>query len=184
MGNILFVSIEKIKEKSIFGLNTDDKIITGALVEVQDIELEPLIGETYFETLKTQIDTGEVTDENKKVLTEVIQPYLVYGTLVYSIVPLHFKINNKGVNKSTDSNLSIADSKDLEAFKSYYKEKFESYKRKLIAYFTKDESAETVTSSSEDTTSSVLNFYLPDVADYSQEYYESRAFKTGIYRKH
>lgn len=184
MRNILFVSISKIKEKSIFAENTDEKIITGALLEVQELELEPLVGSNYYKTLQDSIVAGNVTDENKIILDEVIQPYLIYGTLVYSVVPLHFKLNNKGVNASTDSNLSKADSKDLDSFKNYYSQKFDAYKRKLIEYFKTDEQKDTNTSTSEDTTTSILGFYLPDVKDYSQEYNESRAFKTGYYRRY
>lgn len=181
MKNILFVSIDRIKEKSIFGLNTDEKIIKSALIEVQDLELRPLIGD-FFNTLSTQIETNTVTDENKAILINVIKPYLVYGTLVYSVVPLHYKLNNAGLNKSSDSNLNIADSKELSSFQGYYKERFESYKRRLIDHFKCDDNDNTKTSIGEDTTSSVLNFYLPDAIDYSKEYNESRTFKTGLGR--
>ncbi|WP_316736288.1 hypothetical protein [Pedobacter aquatilis] len=184
MRNILFVSVSRIKEKSIFGDSTNEKIITGALLEVQEIELMPLVGNAYYKILQDSIAEKTITDENFKILTDVIEPYLVYGTLVYSVVPLHFKLNNKGANISTDSNLTRPDAKDLESFKNYYKEKFDSYKRKLIEYFKTDEQEETKTSSSEDTTSSVLGFYLPDAKDYSAEYNEARAFKTSYYRRY
>lgn len=181
MGKVLFVSIDKIKEKAVFGLNTDEKIIKTALAEVQDLELQPLIGD-FFNTLSKEIEYNTLSDENKKILTDVIQPYLVYGTLVYSVVPLHYKLNNAGLNKSSDSSLNISDAKDVSTFQGYYKEKFESYKRRLIEYFRCDENDETITSISEDTTSSILNFYLPDAYDYSKEYNESRAYKTGLNR--
>ncbi|MCX2474096.1 hypothetical protein OQZ33_07120 [Pedobacter sp. MC2016-05] len=183
MKNIAFVSIEKIKEKSIISGNTDEKIIRSALIEVQDLELQPLIGKTFFNVLADQIEKKEVTEENKVILDEVIQPYLVYGALIYSVVPLHFKLNNKGLNTSTDSNLSSASKAELDAFRGYYKEKFDGYKRRLIEYFENDESKETSTSPKEDTTSSFLGFHLPDIHDYSKEWNESKAYKTGYLRR-
>lgn len=179
MSKVLFISFDKIKEKSLFGLNTDEKIIKSALLEVQELELQPLIGD-FYKTLSTTIADGSISDANKTVLVDVIQPYLIYGTLVYSVVPLHYKLNNAGLNKSSDNNLNIADSKELSAFQGYYKEKFESYKRRLIEHFACDNNDETKISSAEDTTGSILNFYLPDAKDISREISESRAYKTGF----
>lgn len=178
MKKVYFISVDKIKEKSLINANTDEKIIKSALLEVQELELEPLIGDLYS-TLETQLTDDTLTDDNRAILVDVIQPYLIYGTLVYSVIPLHYKLGNAGASKSTDTNLTILDSKELASFQGYYEGKFESYKRRLIEHFACDGNNETNISIEADTTSTVLNFYLPDVTDRSKEISESRAYKTG-----
>ncbi|MFW0718719.1 hypothetical protein [Pedobacter sp. N23S346] len=184
MKKVLFIGMTEVKEKSLIATNTDEKTITGALLEVQELELEPLIGAKLYKTLENEIVGQTLTDEHKTIINEFIKPYLIYGTLVYSVVPLHFKLNNKGLNKATDANLGSVSGSELESFKNYYREKFEGYKRRLIEHFQCDSNSETTTSINEDTTSSTLGIYLPDVADYSNEYNNSRAYKTGYYRRY
>lgn len=183
MAKVLFINVQDIKSKGIIGENTDEKIIAGSLLEVQEMELEPLIGKPLYKALSDGITNENLTDAQKGMLTEVIKPYLVYGTLLYSVVPLHFKLNNKGSNKSTDSNLQLSSTGELDSFKNYYKEKFDSYKRRLIEYFATDNNPETNTDRNEDTTASILGIHLPDVTDYSAEYANSRAYKTNYYRR-
>ncbi|WP_316797327.1 hypothetical protein [Pedobacter agri] len=190
MKKVLFISITEIKDKSIITVNTDERILTSALLEVQELELEPLIGAAFYKTLENEIISAStisgytISLENKEIINEFIKPYLIYGTLVYSVVPLHFKLNNKGLNKSTDSNLGSVDGKELESFKNYYREKFENYKRRLIEKFNCDENPETGTSITEDSTSSTLGIYIPDVKDYSAEFNSSRAYKTNYHRRY
>ncbi|RZK14994.1 MAG: hypothetical protein EOO43_15600, partial [Flavobacterium sp.] len=151
MKKVLFVSVGEIKSKSIIGGNTDEKIIAGALMEVQELELLPLIGDKLYNDLEEAVRTSIVssgttlTADQSVILNDYIKQYLIYGTLVYSVVPLQYKLNDKGLNKSTDSNLISVDSREQDIFKNYYKEKFEGYKRRLIEYFKTDTNSETNT---------------------------------------
>lgn len=177
MKKVGLVNIKKIKQHTLLGDNSDEKIITGALLEVQDLELEPLIGTTYINKLYDGVIENNLSDDDKLVLNEVIEPFLIYGAMVASIIPLHYKLADKGLNKSTDGTLKLADGSDLSQFTKHYQQRFDAYKKRLIEYFKTDGNDETNTSNDESTTTSILNFYMPDAIDKSRDYEKARANK-------
>ena len=88
MRKVLLINIKDIKDNSIVPANTDEKILLLALNEVTDLELEPLIGFEYLTKLEQAIKDKILEEKDKKVIEEVIKPFLIYGTLVYSIIIL------------------------------------------------------------------------------------------------
>lgn len=178
----LLISIDKLKANSVIPVNTDEHILSIALNEVHELELEPLVGKEYLTKLTTAIDTDTLNVDDHTVITDVIQPFLIYGTLYYSIPYLVNKVNNKGVNVSTDATLSTNNDKGLTNFHGLIHQKWDSYKRRLIDYFKTDNNAETNINKNEDTTGGSLGMWIPDKEDSNRYAYRARASKTNIWR--
>lgn len=180
MAKVYLITINDIKKESIITDNTDDKILSLALGEVTDLELEPLVGVGYLSAINQRVIDKTLTDTDKEVIKNVIKPFLVYGTVAYSIQYLHNKVGNKGVVVSTDATISAKSTKDVDSFQQQILMKFDSYKKRLINYFKNDNDENTKTSIGADTTLNTLGVYIPDAIDNSERYYRARANKRGL----
>lgn len=170
------LTIKEIKDNSIISSNTDEKILLIALNEVIDLELEPLIGIEYINKLEQALKDNTLEEKDKKVIDEVIKPFLIYGTLVYSIPLLHNKVGSKGVNVSTDATLSASKAGDVNSFQNVISMKWDSYKKRLIDYFRKDDNPDTITPIDATSTGST-GIYIPDIIDNGYQYYKQTASK-------
>lgn len=182
MALVYLITIEDIKKESIIPSNTTNKVLYIALREVTDLELEPLIGTEYLNKLNQGVENDTLSVKDEDVIDDVIKPFLIYGTLSYSIKYLHHKLNNKGVNVSTDATLSASTPKFVDSFQVEINQKWDSYKRRLINYFKNDNDEETETIGSADTTGNTLGFYLPDKSDYGVQFYKESASKVNYRR--
>lgn len=108
---------------------------------------------------------------------------MIYATIAYAIDYLHLKINNKGINVSTDATLSALQIKDKDSAVQSVKQKMDGYKSRLIKYFATDNDENTNTSIDADSTFNSMNVYLGDNIDYSAQYYKERASKVNYYRR-
>ncbi len=183
MDKVNLISIQSIKNNSVLPSNIDEDIIQIALNEATDLELEPLIGAEYIASMRTKIAEETTTETDNFVLDEVIEPFLIYATIAYAIDYLHLKINNKGINVSTDATLSALQIKDKDSAVQSVKQKMDGYKSRLIRYFATDNDETTNTSIDADSTFNSMNIYLGDNIDYSTQYYRERASKVNYYRR-
>ncbi len=183
MDKVNLISIQSIKNNSVLPVNIDEDIIQIALNEATDLELEPLIGAEYIANMRAKIAEDSTTETDNFVLDEVIEPFLIYATIAYGIDYLHLKINNKGINVSTDATLSALQIKDKDSAITTVKQKMDGYKIRLIRYFASDNDESTNTSIDADSTFNSMNIYLGDNIDYSAQYYRERASKVNYYRR-
>lgn len=182
---VAFISEQTIKENSIIETNVDAKIIANTILEVQDLELQPILGKDLYNSLANEIVSAStisaytISASGKTLLDEYIQPFLIYGTLSYGFIPIHYKFTNKGLNRKNDENATTADSKELEYIRGNYQTKFDSYKQRLIKHLSIDldeQIGSTVDSSGEST-----GWYIPDYSLNLEEYFQGLANKTGYY---
>jgi len=183
MEKVNLISIQSIKNNSVLPSNIDEDVIQIALNEATDLELEPLIGAEYIANMRAKIAEDSTTETDNFVLDEVIEPFLIYATIAYGIDYLHLKINNKGINVSTDATLSALQIKDKDSAVQTVKQKMDGYKSRLIKYFATDNDETTNTSVTADSTFNSMNIYLGDNIDYSTQYYKERASKVNYYRR-
>lgn len=187
MQKILYISEQAIKDNSIIETNVDAKIIRNTILEVQDIELQPILGADLYAAIGNEIVSATtvsgytITDTNKTLLDEYIAPFLVYGTLVNAFIPMHYKFTNKGINTKNDENATTVDSKGLEYAKSHYVNKFDTYKQRLIKHLAID--LKDIVPYIVDSTSETTGWYLPDEMTNVnlQDFFENLANKTGFY---
>lgn len=190
MKQITFITVPELKDVTIVQSNTDEKILSQSILEFQELELEPLLGEKLYKRLSNTLVSGATISgftysADDAELLRYIKPYLAYGALLYSLAPLHFKVTNKGVQKLTDANSTTADKSDITALKNNYTAKVDAYKARLITYMETDDSDETQPDcdAASDTTFNITGIYINDnVFDWEEEY-RQRAYKTGYFRR-
>lgn len=192
MKKIILISVNQVKENTIIESNVDEKLIVNSILEVQDLELQPVIGKITLNRLKSEVEQTIIqsgytlADSDKTLLDEYIKPFLVYGTLVNSFIGIHYKYSNKGIIKKNDVQAQSADSKELELMRSHYVTKFENYKKRLIDYLKEDEDPSTNPEGEQDTTYGSTGWFLTDDDCYIdiEDYFNARAYKTGYIRRY
>lgn len=142
MRKVIFVSERTIKENSIIEENTDSKILRITTLEVQDLELKPIIGKTLYLELEEEVrkraeDSSYEIPEKYVELLNLIKPFIIYGVLTSIAIPLTYKATNKGFAVKNDTNADVTDGRDLQFVTNYYKTKFDAYKLRLIEEFGK-----------------------------------------------
>jgi hypothetical protein len=55
MKHILFISEQKLRERTQINESVDDKLITSAVLDAQDMDLKPIIGSILFDKLANGI---------------------------------------------------------------------------------------------------------------------------------
>jgi len=190
MRQITFISVDYLKENSIIQSNVDEKILGQAILEFQELEVEPLISTPVYKRLNNEIVSattisGYTIPDLDTELLRYIKPFMLYGSMLYSLNPLHYKVSNKGVQKLNDDNASTADKSDIDALRSTYLAKKDAYKKRLIDYIKTDEDPETDTNcvSDKDSTLSFTGIYISDDTFDHEAAYKASVYKTGYYRR-
>ena len=188
---IAFISVEYLKENTPIQSNVGEKILNQSILEVQELELEPIIGKTAYQRLSNEILSGATISgytipEADVEFLQYVKPFMLYATLINSYNQLHYQVSNKGVQKLQDDNSTIADKSDIDALRSSYTAKKDAYKKRLIDYMATDEddtTGDTDACAASDTTFSFTGIAINDnTYDYG-EAYKSYYFKTGYYRR-
>lgn len=192
MRKIQFLSVEELKDSSPIQTNLDEKILNQCILEFQEIELEDILGKQLYQRLNNELVsgatiTGYTYSTTDNITFDKIKPVMVYGALLYSLTPLHFKVTNKGIQKLTDANAQVGAASDLETLKANYTFKLDRYKKLLISHL---EFLEQETKEKEynvpcdiDTSFSFSGISIPDYSIDEEEFYKSQAYKTGYYRR-
>ena len=102
--------------------------------ELQDLEIEPILGTDLYEACKTRINDSTLTGDYATLINKYVANCLVYGVYVELINSSAFKVSNGNVYRSDSSNSTSATIRELGVIKSDAKHKFEAYKDRLVNY--------------------------------------------------
>ena len=188
MKQILFLTVQELKDNSPIEANLDEKILNQSIQEYQDLELQPLLGKDPFQRLSNTLVSGATisgytySDEDA-LLLDYIKPVMIYGSLLYCITPMSLKLTNKGVQKLTDANAVAGAGNDLEALKSAYNAKLDGYKKRLIDLMNQEPDIEVEPVLQSDTTFAFTGIAVEDYTLNPEEYWEKVYNKTGYARR-
>lgn len=185
MKKIQFLTVKELKESSVIQYNVDEKILNQCIVEYQELELPQIIGKSTYKRLSNVLVSGATISgytysNDDTVLFDMIKPVMVYGSLIYSLNPIHHKVTNKGVQNITDANAQFG---NIELLKSNYNTKLEGYKKILVEHLETDEDPDTNPPANIDTSFGFTGIAINDNQFNEAEYYRSEAYKTGYYRR-
>jgi len=140
MNKVLLISEQQIKDKSVLEQNIDPKIVSRAIMEVQDLQLFNVLGKDLYATVMDAVynaatdDTYVMDTGLKELLSDYIQPYLVYEVLCDFIMTNNYKLTNKGTLKYNDQNATSLSNQELDYARSFYTNKLAGYKSRLVKY--------------------------------------------------
>ena len=133
--NILFISEQLIKDRTVANDNIDTKLINPSIKYCQDVFIEPILGTTLFKKIRDDIDTTGTTTGNYKILLDdYITDCLLYYVLSELPIPLSVKFRNKGVMQQSSDNSISQDFDDLVKLSNWYRNKAEMYAQRAIKY--------------------------------------------------
>lgn len=131
------ISIDEIKSSTIINKNVDDAYILDAIETAQTIKLQQLIGTPLLDTLLSSIDDNgnwDGSEDNFKLVTEYIQPYLKRQIVSDIIIPLNYKIRNEGAIQISGENTNVPSQKDAIFIKEHYENEASFYAIRLNKY--------------------------------------------------
>lgn len=130
MEEILLSSEKFIKSISNISDNVSGKYILPSLREAQEIDLKGIIGESLLKKLKDLIAEDVLNEESNvgyKELVDQCQYYLAYTVISRLCVITSYKINNAGVNKTSDDNMEVVDQDEIYNIQAFYQKKADYY---------------------------------------------------------
>jgi Glu-tRNA(Gln) amidotransferase subunit E-like FAD-binding protein len=94
---ILLISIQTLKNEYLIDDNLDDKYIQSHIKKCQDFIIKPLLGETLYNELLSQIENNSLTEKNETLIEEYIQPVIAYFVMSEVVFSIAYKLKNAGV---------------------------------------------------------------------------------------
>jgi hypothetical protein len=167
MANVLFISEAFVKDNTLLHENIDFKFIRPVIILCQDIHLQPKLGTTMYNQLKTQIIGSSLTAANTTLLNDYIQPMLLYWVQSEAPSAISYKFLNKGIMQQSSENSQTASLDEINFISQKYKDKAEWYTERLVSFLLENDTDYPAYANPDDG----LDVIQPD----------TRVFTTGIY---
>lgn len=137
MRNILLCSPDFVRLNSNISDNVNSKVLATAIREVQEDELQEILGQILFEKLQDLVENGEIENPDNSIYKDVLdkaQLFITYKVIAEVIVMLNVKIDNAGLIQTRDENMDYMDLDDTMTMKQYYDSKASHYAYLLQNY--------------------------------------------------
>jgi hypothetical protein len=144
MAYVLFISESKLKESTAINLQVDTDLLLPYVRQAQKIYVEPKLGTTLFEKIKTLITDGtigNVGNENyKKLLDEYIGDMLPNWAFYHAVPFLRFKVENGNIFAKTSETGSQLSTEEAQHLREEIRNTAEYYTERMIEYITNNTS--------------------------------------------
>ena len=139
--NILFISVDTIKDRTGLHVNVDPKLVFPDILYAQDAYILPALGTALYERLQDGIECGDLTCDEETLLNTYLTPCLVYYVMSELPMALSYQFYNKGVVRKTGDNQTEPSASDLADVANRYSARAEFYKQRLIKYLKQESQA-------------------------------------------
>ncbi len=141
MTDVLLISEAKLREFTDLNNNVDSALLTNAIREAQDIELQRVIGTLLYNKIKSDVDSSTISGNYKDLLDNWIQDFLLYAAYYISLEYIYLRPRNNGLVKPTGGENSIdADLTLYDRKRQSVKNKKEFYGDRLVLHLIEDQS--------------------------------------------
>tara|TARA_Y100000114_G_scaffold78846_1_gene72610 strand:- start:226 stop:804 length:579 start_codon:yes stop_codon:yes gene_type:complete len=138
MSYVLFISESKLKESTAINLQVDTDLLLPYVRQAQKIYVEPKLGTTLFEKIKTLITNntiGNVGNEAYKTLLDDYIGDMLPNWAFYHAVPfLRFKIENGNIYSKTSENGNSLSTDEAQHLREEIRNTAEYYTERMIEY--------------------------------------------------
>ena len=141
MADALIYTAAKIKQDTIISKNIDDQYLTVVILLCQDIYIQPKLGSTFYNELKTDIIGASLTGVNKTLVDDYIRPALKWYVVSETIYTTSYPVTNKGLVRRDGEASTSADKRDVDQQSSKYQDWAEFYVQRLIDYLCENDSS-------------------------------------------
>lgn len=134
MANVLLISENFLKENTGINTNIEFKDMRPTIIAAQDMQIQQAIGSPMYNELKNEITTSTLTAANETLLTDYIQPALMYWVLAEAPLVISYKFANKGIVSHDSDNASPASLNEINFLAQKYKTKAEWYTERITSF--------------------------------------------------
>lgn len=137
MKNILLISENFLRANFNISENVQSKFILPAIRNAQKIKYQEVVGSRMLKKLESLVESGDIEkpeNENYKDLLDQSQLFIGYSAISELCVICNVKIDNIGLNATTDENVSVMRVSDMFEIKRYYQDKADYYCKLLQKY--------------------------------------------------
>jgi len=132
--NVLFVSEEKLKAFTSIHHSVSPTDLSPYILQSQDIYLHQYLGSTFYNQLKSQVLTSNLTTANRTILDNYIAPMLCNLAMMHCLPFLSYKVFNKSVLKPGSEGAQNIGLDELKFLIQQTREVAESYTKQLQLY--------------------------------------------------
>jgi len=132
--NILFISVDTIKDRTGLHFNVDPKLVFPDILFAQDAYILPVLGTALYNKLQTGVECKDLTCDEEILLDEYITPCLVYQVMSELPMALSFQFYNKGVVRKTGEGQTEPSASELTDVANRYQARAEFYRQRLMKY--------------------------------------------------
>jgi hypothetical protein len=134
MNKVKFISVKYFKSNTTVQGNVDDDIILPFIYRAQDIDLQQVLGTTFYNRLKEAVINNDLNADEENLLRTYIQPMLVDYSLYYLIPHISYKFTNKAVSQQNSEFSNPSDLSDIKYIRQSVLDMAEFYKTRLVKY--------------------------------------------------
>lgn len=132
--NVLFISVDTIKDRSGLHNNLDEKLVFPEIKAAQDIYILPALGSAQYNRLQDGITNNNLTGLETTLLNDYIVDTLINFVLSELPQGISYQFYNKGLLRKTGDNSEYPSMQDMIDVANRYKSRAEFYKQRLIKY--------------------------------------------------
>ena len=132
--NILFISVDTIKDRTGLHFNVDPKLVYPDILFAQDAYILPVLGTALYDKLQTDIENKQLACPYETLLNDYITPCLVYQVMAELPMALSYQFYNKGVVKKTGEGQTEPSASELTEVAQRYNSRAEYYRQRLVKY--------------------------------------------------
>ena len=125
--NILFISVDTIKDRTGLHVNVDPKLVFPDILYAQDAYILPALGTALYERLQDGIECGDLTCDEETLLNTYLTPCLVYYVMSELPMALSYQFYNKGVVRKSGDNQTEPSASELADVANRYSARAEFY---------------------------------------------------------
>jgi hypothetical protein len=132
--NVLFISVDTIKDRTGLHNNVDDKLVKPEIKTAQDMYILPALGSALYNRLQAGITANNLTSYEITLLDNYVVDTLVNYVLSELPQGMSYQFYNKGLLRKQGDNSEYPSMQDMIDVANRYRARAEFYKQRLIKY--------------------------------------------------
>lgn len=135
---LTFTSAKRIKTESYLDSNVSDDAIRVALLYIQDLIIERVLGTCLTDQLRELICSGQISDNRYRYYKELLDSYLYpifsYGVQAELPIPLGFKNRNQGMVQPQGDSFEQTALADIQYISKFYRNRMDFYMKRAMDF--------------------------------------------------
>lgn len=131
---VLFLSEQTLKDRSVLQDNVDMKVVKPTITDVQKYYILPIMGTQLYNEVINQIRTSTLTVLNTTLLNDYITDVMVWYCRMELPMAMNYKYFNKAVGVQNADNMQPASMQDIERLMDDARNKAQVYAQRMTNY--------------------------------------------------